>query len=44
MAPFCILSNKIIAVQLQQIFILQTADYLLKIKIPILSPNGDSFL
>lgn len=44
MAPFCILSSKIMAVQFQQIIILQIAYYLLKIKIPILSPIGDIFL
>lgn len=45
MAPFCSLSSKITAVQFQQIVILQTADYLLKIKIPNnLSPNRDIFL
>lgn len=43
MAPFCILSSKITAVQFQKIVILQTADSLLKIKISILSPNGDIF-
>lgn len=44
MAPFCILNNKITAGQLQQIVILQTANHLLKIKIPILYPHDDIFL